>query len=279
MYWSDIDEYSDWVYSELLFEEITDEMPVIECRVLDYQNSGLYFDGEKVYQMVGDKFDVNSFISKYAIGTGVIVVCVILNVVTKGAPRTIACFFAGAADSSISMATKGAAFGAAMKAVITAIKTGGDLEETLYGALEGSSDGYMWGAIFGAVTGGFQSKYCFTEDTTVVTSDGLCCISCINVGDLVYTFDETTGSFCYKPVTQISVNQTTTIMRVQIGEDAIECTSSHPFLTKRGWIAASQLNTGDRVLTATGTSMTVSSVERIIYDYPVNVFLKKCSKM
>lgn len=26
--WSDVDEFSDWVYSEILFDEITDEMPI-----------------------------------------------------------------------------------------------------------------------------------------------------------------------------------------------------------------------------------------------------------
>ena len=130
--WADIDEYSDWVYAELLFEEIPEDMPIVECRVLNYQSNGKYFDGEKVYQMVGDKFDVNSFVAKYAIGTGVIVICVVLNIVTAGVSTPVTCFIAGAADASVSMAIKGAAFGAATKAIIRAIKSGGDVEEALF---------------------------------------------------------------------------------------------------------------------------------------------------
>lgn len=130
--WDDIDEFSDWVYAELLFEEVPEDMPIVECRVLNYQSNGKYFDGEKVYKMVGDKFDVNSFVAKYAIGTGVIVICVVLNVVTAGVSTPITCFIAGAADASVSMAIKGAAFGAATKAIIRAIKSGGDVEEALY---------------------------------------------------------------------------------------------------------------------------------------------------
>lgn len=174
--WSDIDEYSDWVYSELLFDAVPDEMPIVECRILDYRSNGKYFDGEKIYELVGDKFDVNSFIAKYAVGSGVIIICVILHVATAGGSTPIVCFFAGAADYSVSMAVRGAAFGAATKAVIRAIQSDGDFEETLYGALEGSADGYMWGAIYGSVQGGFTglseyagSTYHFPEGSPQAT--------------------------------------------------------------------------------------------------------------
>ncbi len=270
--WSDIDEYSDWVYSELLFEDITDAMPVVECRVLDYQSNGKYFDGEKVYQMVGDKFNVNSFIAKYAVGTGVIVICVVLNVVTAGASTPVVCFFAGAADASVSMAIRGAAFGAATKAVITAIKSGGDVEETLYGALEGSADGYMWGAIYGAATGGFKSKYCFTEDTLVLTDSGARCISEISVGDLVYAYDENSNVYDYRPVTQVNVNQANDIVRVHVGDEVIECTPTHPFLTDEGWVSAAQLLEGNRVLSANHEYRMITSLDRISYDSPVPTY-------
>ena len=46
--WSDVDEFSDWVYAQMVFDDITDEYPVIECQVLDYRANGKYFDGEKI---------------------------------------------------------------------------------------------------------------------------------------------------------------------------------------------------------------------------------------
>ncbi len=267
--WSDIDEYSDWVYAELLFEEIPEDMPIVECRVLNYQTNGQYFDGEMVYKMVGDKFDVNSFVAKYAVGTGVIVICVVLNIVTAGTTTPITCFIAGAADASVSMAIKGAAFGAAMKAILTAIKSGGDIEDTLYGALEGSADGYMWGAIYGALTGGFKSKYCFTEDTLVLTDCGLKRISEISVGDYVYAYDEKTGIYAYKPVTQLSVGEACEIIRVHVNGEEIECTPTHPFLTDSGWVQASELQNGALVLSKDSAYYEVTAVDVIHYDAPI----------
>lgn len=270
--WSDIDEYSDWVYAELLFEEISEDMPIVECRVLNYQSNGKYFDGEKVYEMVSDKFDVNSLVAKYAIGTGVIVICVVLSVVTAGGSTPFTCFIAGAADASVSMAIKGAAFGAATKAIIRAIKSGGDAEETLYGALEGSADGYMWGALYGAATGGFKSKYCFTEDTPVLTAHGLQMISEIEVGDVVYAYDESTGIFAYKPVTQVSHGETSETVRVHAGGEVIECTPTHPFLTDCGWVQASDLKEGNRILSVNNSYCTVMAIDMLSYDSPISTY-------
>ena len=215
--WSDIDEYSDWVYSEILFEEIPEDMPIVECRVLSYQSNGKYFDGEKVYQMVGDKFDVNSFVAKYAVGTGVIVICVVLNIVTAGASTPVACFIAGAADASVSMAIKGAAFGGAMKAILRAIKSGGDIE----------------------------------------------------VGDAVYAYDESTGTYADKPVTQISFGETSETVRVYVDEEVIECTPNHPFLTDCGWVQASELKEGSRVLSENNNYCIVTTLETVRHDSPV----------
>lgn len=270
--WNDIDEYSDWVYSELLFEDISEDMPIVECRVLNYQSNGKYFDGEKVYKMVGDKFDVNSFVTKYAIGTGVIVICVVMNIATVGLSTPVTCFIAGAADASVSMAIKGAAFGAATKAIISAIKSGGDVEETLYGALEGSADGYMWGAIYGAATGGFKSKYCFTKDTPVLTDRGLLAIAEIEVGDMVYAYDDNTCEFAYKPVIQHILGETTETALVRVDGDIIECTLTHPFLTKNGWIRASELKQGDQILSKSGNYCKVTRVDMRNYDLPISIY-------
>lgn len=270
--WSDVDEYSDWVYSELLFDDITDEMPIVDCRVLDYQSNGKYFDGEKVYQMVGDRFDINSFVAKYAIGTGVIVICVIMNVITAGISTPIACFFAGAADASVSMAIKGAAFGAATKAVTNAIKSGGDFEETLYGALEGSADGYMWGAIYGAVTGGFSSKYCFVGETLVETDQGMTPINKIKVGDKVYTFDEVSNIFSYESVTQVIKSSTSELIVISTNEGDISCTQGHLLLTSNGWKSAGELSERDYLINDKNELISINSITSFILNGTVDVY-------
>lgn len=267
--WDDVDDYSDWVYSEILFDEITDEMPIVECKVLDYQSNGKYFDGEKIFELVGDKFDVNSFLAKYAVGTGVIVICVILSYTPVG---PIACFFAGAAEGSVSMAVKGAAFGAATKAVMSAIKSGGDFENAIYDSLEGSADGYMWGAIYGAITGGFNSKYCFTENTVVKCQDGYKPISEICKGDWVWAYDENCKKYELRQVTQIMSNTTYDTVKVTIASDEIECTENHPFYTDNGWKAASELCTGTNVMTFNNEYKSVLMVENKHYSEPVRTY-------
>ena len=268
--WDDIEiyEYADAVYSQLLFEDILDEAPVIDCVILDYKNNGVYFDGELVYSMVNDKFDVNSFVAKYAIGTGVIAISAILTYSAIGTP--VFCFIAGAYDASVKMAIKGAAFGAAIKAVTVALKAGNG-EEILYGALEGLTDGYMWGAIYGAATGGFSSKYCFTGDTLVQTENGCQAIATLNIGDRVLSFNEKSGSFEYKPITQISKNYTKQTVIISSNDEAIESTLSHPYLTEYGWKVAGLLQRGDRLKTNIG-NLTVTDIECRNYENAIETY-------
>ncbi|MCR4776163.1 MAG: hypothetical protein K5869_07280, partial [Saccharofermentans sp.] len=115
--WDDVDEYTNWVYSSILFSGITEDYPIVEAVELDYKSNGTYFDGDVLYELVEDRFDANSFISRYAIGTGVIVICVVMTVVVSGAPKPIVCFITGARDMSVKLATKGAAFGGAVNAI------------------------------------------------------------------------------------------------------------------------------------------------------------------
>lgn len=270
--WDDVEDYSDWVYSEALIDDMTDEFPVVECKICDFRTNGQYFDGEKIYELVGDKFDVNSFVGKYATGTGVIVICTLLKVATASGPKLIACFFAGAADASFSFATKGAAFGAAMGAVKNAIKSHGDIEETFYGALEDSADGYMWGAIFGAVEGGWNSKFCFTEDTTISTQNGLLPINQLSVGDKVYSFDEDTATYGYKDITQVITNTSDELIEISVGDDLIKSTPKHPYLTNEGWVEADNLKAGISILAADNTYKVVDSVKYIELNEPVTTY-------
>lgn len=270
--WDDVEDYSDWVYSEALFDDITDEFPVVECKICDFRTNGQYFDGEKVYEMVGDKFDVNSFVGKYATGTGVIIICTVLKIATSSGPKLIACFFAGAADASFSYATKGAAFGAAMGAVKNAIKSHGDIEDTFYGALEDSADGYMWGAIFGAIEGGWNSKFCFTEDTLVTTRNGLLPIKDLSVGDKVYSYDENSDSYQYNLITQVINNTTSELIEISIGDEIIRSTPNHPYLTDIGWVEANDLFVGSFILSEDNNYEIIDSITHIDLDEPINTY-------
>lgn len=271
IYWSDVDDYSDAVYSQIVFDDISEDFPVVECKVLDFQTNGEYFDGEKIYQLVNDRFDVNSFIAKYAVGTGVIVICVVLTVATAGGTTPICCFIAGAAEGSATMAVKMDAFSAAINAVDVAVK-GGNLEDIMYGAIEGSADGYAYGAIFGAITGGLNSKYCFTEDTLVATQAGLIPISDVEVGDYVYSYNEENAVFEYEEVTQVMNSDTNETVSVFIDGTSVDSTLNHPYLTNEGWVEAQYLKAGDLVYTTSGDYLPVDSVEYRFYENEIPVY-------
>lgn len=106
----------------------------------------------KPFEEYDDTFD--KVVRNVAIGTGVILICVTVSVVSGGvgAPA-VAMVFAASAKTATVMALSSAAIGGVTTAAVTGYQTG-DMEQALKaGALQASKD-YAVGAIFGAVTGG-----------------------------------------------------------------------------------------------------------------------------
>ena len=93
-------------------------------------------------------------IRNVAIGTGVILVCVTVSVVTAGTGAT-ACsmIFAMAAKGAAIGALSGGAVGSVSAGIVKLVQTG-NVNEAFDAALIGGSEGYKWGAISGAITGG-----------------------------------------------------------------------------------------------------------------------------
>ena len=89
-----------------------------------------------------------------AIGTGVILVCVTVSVVTGGlgAPA-VSMIFAASAKTGTIMALSGGAMGGISAGIVTGMQTG-NMDEALKAAALAGSEGYKWGAISGAVSGG-----------------------------------------------------------------------------------------------------------------------------
>ena len=102
-----------------------------------------------------DYDDVYSQVIKnVAVGTGVILVCVTVSVVSAGAGApAVSMIFAVAAKSGAVGALSGAALGGVSAGIVTGIQTG-DMEEALKSAAIAGSEGYKWGAISGAISGG-----------------------------------------------------------------------------------------------------------------------------
>ena len=92
-------------------------------------------------------------IRNVAIGTGVILVCVTVSVVTAGAGApAVSMIFAVAAKDGAIGALSGAALGSVSAGIVTGIQTG-DMDEALKSAALAGSEGFKWGAISGTVEG------------------------------------------------------------------------------------------------------------------------------
>ncbi len=128
---------------------------------LDKQFSGTKYvftlgeDGKttvKKFKPYDDTYD--KILLNVAIGTGVILVCVVLTVATEGAGApAAAAIFATSAKSGAIAAASSALIGGTAAGVITGIETE-DFDESMKAAALAGSDGFKWGAITGALTGG-----------------------------------------------------------------------------------------------------------------------------
>ena len=90
-----------------------------------------------------------------AIGTGVILVCVTVSVVSSGvgAPAAVSMIFASAAKTGTIYALSSGTISAVVAGTITGIQTG-DFEEAKKAAALAGSESFKWGAIAGVITGG-----------------------------------------------------------------------------------------------------------------------------
>jgi hypothetical protein len=80
---------------------------------------------------------------------------------------------------------------------------------------------------------------CFHPDTLIETKEGLRPIKDVRAGDYVK------NALGYSKVLETSVRQKDTYMSLTYGGKTVKCSTNHPFFTKRGWVAASDLQPGD----------------------------------
>lgn len=106
-----------------------------------------------------------TMIKNVAIGTGVILVCVTVSIVSAGvgAPA-VSMIFAASATTAKTIAISSAAFGGISAGVVRGLETG-DFEEALEAAALGATEGFKWGAISGAVIGGGSEAFLLKSAT------------------------------------------------------------------------------------------------------------------
>ena len=104
------------------------------------------------FEEYDDTFD--KVIRNVAIGTGVILLCVTITVVTDGlgAPA-VSAIFAASAKTATGFAASSAVISGASAGIVEGYKTH-DYDKAMKAAALKGSEGFMWGAITGAVVGG-----------------------------------------------------------------------------------------------------------------------------
>lgn len=115
----------------------------------------------------------------------------------------------------------------------------------------------------------FQS--CFVAGTLVHTPNGIKAIETLQVGDLVFAFDEESGQKVVRRITETFINPTTTILKIiDTRGGVLETTWNHPFYVTAGmWVKAKDLMVGDEFLTIDGKALQVASVQESIREEKV----------
>ncbi|TGK00810.1 hypothetical protein EHO59_12820 [Leptospira semungkisensis] len=104
---------------------------------------------------------------------------------------------------------------------------------------------------------------CFTAGTPVWTKDGLKSIETIQIGEIVRSWDEKTGSFVEKKVTEQFVHEVPQLFDLELdGEEVIHTTWNHPIwvVGKKAWVKVMDLQIGDLVLLHDGSTVPVTGV-------------------
>lgn len=105
---------------------------------------------------------------------------------------------------------------------------------------------------------------CFPAGTLVQTEYGTKNIEEIEIGDLVWAYDEDTDTTALQPVVDVMVNESDHTISLYTETEIIETTAIHPFYTEGGWKDASELVKGDEIITLNNTRV---KIEDTIFNY------------
>lgn len=104
------------------------------------------------FQEYDDTYD--QILKNVVIGTGVILICVTVSVVSGGAGApAVSMIFAASAKTGSIMALSSGLFSGVSAGIVTGIETG-DFDEAMKAAALAGSEGFKWGAISGSIAGG-----------------------------------------------------------------------------------------------------------------------------
>ncbi|MBR4406984.1 MAG: InlB B-repeat-containing protein, partial [Clostridia bacterium] len=113
---------------------------------------------------------------------------------------------------------------------------------------------------------------CFPAYTLISSEYGYKNIQDVQIGDMVWTYNEVSGKFELKRVYFTRVVETTTeVIHIGFGDTTLTATHNHEFLTQnRGWVSAKELSCDD-IIIANGEYLQITSYEsEIVKDFYYN---------
>ena len=114
---------------------------------------------------------------------------------------------------------------------------------------------------------------CFTGDTLIQTEEGNKIIRDVKPGDKVYSENPETGERGYKEVSQVFVNETDTLIHLNLGDEIIRTTPTHPFWVEgKGWVEAGNLKAGELLSLSPGKTVPVTAVTVEVLSQPITVY-------
>jgi len=116
---------------------------------------------------------------------------------------------------------------------------------------------------------------CFSAGTPISVKDGFKNVEDIEVGDLVWAYNEQTGESDLKPVINLIQNEVDTTIKITLEDEVIESTVEHPFYTRGGWKDAADLTTEDEVKTKRGAwsyikKLNFNHQKKKVYNFEVS---------
>lgn len=220
-----------------------------------------------------NSYDYKSFLSKLAVGCGIIIIGATLSVTTGG---MFACAMVAISKAALSSAVIA---GAATSTYYTAkgVSQGKSVIEAFEDSCEAGLDSFADGFVIGAVIGSVYSvthSVCFVAGTPVATPAGSVPIESLTVGDIVFTQNLETGKVDHQPVLDTFVSETHELVSLKFSNhESLLTTPSHPFYSPtKGWTAAAQLRAGEILLALNGECVIVEQVQHELFESPVTVF-------
>ncbi|MDJ0716864.1 MAG: polymorphic toxin-type HINT domain-containing protein [Prochloraceae cyanobacterium] len=102
----------------------------------------------------------------------------------------------------------------------------------------------------------------FAAGTLVLTSEGEKAIEDIEVGDMVWAYDEETGEEALYPVSHLFTRIAPELVLITAGEEVIESTTEHEFyVDNKGWVKAENLKVGDELLRSGDKTARVAALQ------------------